>query len=171
MPAQPSGNHSTHIQRQKVLGASLAAVAACLLLISSVPSFSGASLVFFRKTAPLYALVAVLFGTGGWWTVQTYQLLWRRGRSEWERLVFDSGVRLFGRSMAAFFVAGSAWLGWTIGPGQNDPWRWLAAVLLSGVVFGVPVALHLGYYWGSRIATLSGIERDSLVEVGDHPVT
>jgi hypothetical protein len=41
--------------------------------------------------------------------------------------------------------------------------------LLAGLFFATPVALHLGYWWGSIFAALTGVEHDHQVEVGEPP--
>jgi hypothetical protein len=115
-----------------------------------------------------FALFAVIFAVGGWWTARTWRHLWRAGRSQWERLVYDSGVRGFGFSTAVAVTAIIARLGWAtdsagfFGPMMNFG-------LLAGLFFGTPVALHLGYWWGSRFAALTGVEHDHQVEVGEPP--
>jgi H+/Cl- antiporter ClcA len=58
-----------------------------------------------------FLLFAVIFGVGGWWTARTWRKLWRAGRSQWERLVYDYGVRGFGFSTAVGLIAIITWLG------------------------------------------------------------
>ena len=41
----------------------------------------------------------------------------------------------------------------------------MTAGLLAGLLFGTPVALHLGYFWGTTFAALTGVEHDHRVEV------
>jgi hypothetical protein len=115
-----------------------------------------------------FALFAVIFALGGWWTARTWRQLWRAGRSPWERLVYDCGVRLFGFSNAISIILIVSWLGSTadystlFGPMMN-----LGA--LAGVFFGVPVALHFGYWFGTTFAAVTGVEHDKRVEVGEPP--
>jgi hypothetical protein len=59
-----------------------------------------------------FLLFAVIFGVGGWWTARTWRKLWRAGRSQWERLVYDYGVRGSGFGTAVGLVAIITWLGW-----------------------------------------------------------
>jgi len=40
---------------------------------------------------------------------------------------------------------------------------------LAGAFFGVPVALHLGYFWGKIFAAMVNVERDSKLEIGEPP--
>jgi hypothetical protein len=115
-----------------------------------------------------FALFAVIFAVGGWWTARTWRQLWRAGRSRWERLVYDSGVRGFGFSTAVAVTAIIARLGWaTDSDGLFGPMMTFG--LLAELFFGTPVALHLGYWWGSRFAALTGVEHDHQVEVGEPP--
>ena len=111
------------------------------------------------------ALFAVIFAVGGWWTARTWRQLWRAGRSRWEWLVYDSGVRGFGFSTAVAVTAIITRLGWANdSDGFFGPMMTLG--LLAGLFFGTPVALHLGHWWGSRFAALTGVEHDHQVEVG-----
>jgi hypothetical protein len=115
-----------------------------------------------------FALFAVIFTVGGWWTARTWRQLWRAGRSPWERLVYDSGVRGFGFSTAVGLTAIITRLGWaTDSTGLFGPMMTFG--LLAGLFFGTPVALHLGYWWGSSIAALTGVEHDLRIEVGEPP--
>jgi len=41
--------------------------------------------------------------------------------------------------------------------------------MLAGVFFGVPVALHLGYFWGKGFAAIVNAEHDSKSEIGEPP--
>jgi hypothetical protein len=66
-------------------------------------------------------MFAVIFAAGGWWTARTWRQLWRAGRSPWERLGWATdSAGLFGPMMTAG--------------------------LLAALLFGTPVALHLGYF-------------------------
>jgi hypothetical protein len=115
-----------------------------------------------------FALFAVIFAVGGWWTARTWRQLWRRGRSHWERLVYDFGVRGFGFAMAVSLVVIVAWLGWTADSGAIFGPMMLAGAL-AGLFFGVPVALHMGYFWGTNFAKLLRIDREPRIEIGEPP--
>lgn len=115
-----------------------------------------------------FALFAVIFAIGGWWAPRTWRQLWRAGRSPWERFVYDYGVRGFGFSTAVGLTAIITWLGWaTDSNGLFGPM--MTAGLLAGLFFGTPVALYLGYFWGTSFAALTGVEHDQRVEVGEPP--
>src|ERR1700685_1595139 len=115
-----------------------------------------------------FALFAVIFAVGGWWTARTWRAVWRAGRRQWERLVYDSGVRGFGFGTAVAITAIIARLGWaTDSDGLFGPMMTLG--LLAGLFFGTPVALHLGYWWGNIFAKLTDVEHDHKVEVGEPP--
>jgi len=121
-----------------------------------------------RNRAAILGLFAVIFAIGGWWTVHTWRQLWRRGRSPRERLIYDYGVRGFGFSTAVslFFII--TWLGW-----MNDSGTLFGSLMTGGAIaalfFGVPVSLHLGYFWGRALAAVAGAEGDPRVEVGEPP--
>jgi hypothetical protein len=115
-----------------------------------------------------FALFAVIFAIGGWWTARTWRRLWRMGRSPRERLVYDYGVRGFGFSTAVGLTAIITRLGWAAdSAGLFGPM--MTGGLLSGLFFGTPVALHLGYFWGTTFAALTGVEHDHRVELGEPP--
>ncbi len=145
-----------------------ASIAALLLTESGIngtwPDFQHVVMTRWR----FFALFAVIFAVGGWWTARTWRHLWRAGRSPWERLVYDYGVRLFGFSTAISIILIVSWLGSTADYGAlSGPMMPLGA--LAGVFFGVPVALHLGYWWGTTVAAVTGVEHDHQVEVGEPP--
>jgi hypothetical protein len=115
-----------------------------------------------------FALFGVIFAVGGWWTVRTWRQLWRAGRSRWERVVYDYGVRGFGFSTAVALTAIITRLGWaTDSAGLFGPMMLLG--LFAGLFFGTPVALHLGYIWGTAFAAMTGIDHDDRIEVGKPP--
>lgn len=111
---------------------------------------------------------SLMFAVGGWWTARTWRHLWRCGRSAWERLVYDYGVRLFGFATAISIIIIVGWLGSTADSGiLFGPMMILGA--LAGFFFGVPVALNLGYWWGSTLAVIVNAEHDSTLEIGEPP--
>ena len=115
-----------------------------------------------------FALFAVIFAVGGWWTARTWRQLWRAGRSPWERLVFDRGVRGFGLQTGISLIAIIAWVGWREdSDGMFGPM--MIGGALAGLFFGVPVALHMGYFWGMNVARVIGVGRDPRVEIGEPP--
>lgn len=144
--------------RVRLLVAACSGLLAYGLILSSLPHYQrlGHGPRLLRLIAALSFALAAMYAAAGWWTVQTCQVLWRRGREQWDRMVFGLGVRLVGLPVAATLVVVSAWVGLRIG--ANAP-RSLAAGLLTGVVFGVPVGLHLGYLCGLVLARVSAIEK------------
>jgi hypothetical protein len=115
-----------------------------------------------------FTLFAVIFAVGGWWSARTWRQLWRAGRSPWERLVYDYGVRGFGLYMAvAITVILSSLGGATDASGLWGPMMMFG--LLAGLFFGTPVALHLGYFWGTTFAAMTSAEHDLHLEVGEPP--
>ncbi len=118
--------------------------------------------------AALFCVVGMLFALGGGWTVRTWKALWRRGRSQRERLMYDYGVRSMGLITAVSIFLIVTWLGWTADSGRFlGPW--MIAGALAGLCWSVPVSLHLGYFWGHAFATMVGAERDSRLEIGEPP--
>jgi hypothetical protein len=116
----------------------------------------------------LLAIITSPFGIGAWWTVRTWKRLWRRGRTPHEQLVYGYGVRLFGFLTAISIILIVSWLGSTADYGTVfGPTMILGT--LAGVFFGVPVALHFGYWWGTAFAALTGVETDHQIEVGEPP--
>jgi hypothetical protein len=111
---------------------------------------------------------STIFAVGGWWTAHTWRQLWRTGRSRWERVVYDSGIRGFGFATGVSLIAIVTWLGWTADSGPLFGPMMLTG-LLAGLFFGVPVALHMGYFWGTAFAVRTGVEHDPRVEVGKPP--
>jgi hypothetical protein len=115
-----------------------------------------------------FALFAVIFAVGGWWTARTWRQLWRCGRSAWERLAYDYGVRLIGFSNAIGLILISSWLGWTADSGPLFGAMMIAGAL-AGVFFGLPVMLYFGYFMGSIFAAIVKAEHDSNAEIGEPP--
>jgi hypothetical protein len=144
----------------------LAAIAAGLS-VATVLNFSGIDFALKTRGTGL-ALFAALFAVGGWWTARTWNQLWRRGRGAWERLVYDSGVRTFGYSTAVSLFIIVTWLGWTADSGRLFGPLMMGGAL-AGMFFGLPVALHAGYYWGRTFALFVGVERDPRLEAGEPP--
>jgi hypothetical protein len=144
----------------------LAAIAAGLS-VATILSFSGIDFAIETKGA-LPALFAAIFSVGGWWTARTWNKLWRCGRSDWERLVYDHGVRIFGYSAAVSVFITMTWLGWSADSGPHFGPLVMGGAL-AGIFFGLPVSLHAGYFWGRMFALFSSVERDPRVEVGEPP--
>lgn len=115
----------------------------------------------------LLALPGLIFAIGGWWTVHTWKRVWRKGRSSWERIVYDYGVRMSGFIMAVAHIFLYSSLGWMSDSGGR------VGLMLGGAItavfFGVPISLHLGYFGGIALAALLGVKNDPRVEVGEPP--
>jgi len=115
----------------------------------------------------LLVAIASPFGIGAWWTVHTWRRLWRCGRNKRERLIYDYGVRGYGVVMAIAIICIVSWLGWTEDAGSFGPM--MAAGILAGIFFGVPISLNMGYFWGKTFTTVVGIEAESRIETGEPP--
>ncbi len=114
------------------------------------------------------AFFSIIFAIGGWWTAHTWRQLWRCGRSAWEILVYNYGVRIFGFSTAILIIFLVSRLG-SAADGSTSFGPMMIFGVLAGVFFGVPVALHLGYFWGCVFATIVNVEHDSKLEIGEPP--
>ncbi len=148
-----------------------AGIGVALLLIAGGPGLSTDGIArFLRSEAKTLAAFAALFGGGGWWLVHSWRLLWRCGRSRWEHSVFDLGVRTFGVAVALLLIVIGASLGINADVGGTA----LAPMMLAGAVvsliFGLPISLHLGHYWGRRCAEVLGVQREPDLEIGDPPL-
>jgi hypothetical protein len=96
-----------------------------------------------------------------WWGVRTCRTLWRHGSTEWGRLVYDVGVRGFGVSVAVVMVACGGYIGAKIvALSSADAVPCAIAGAIFCAVFGMPVALGLGYFWGTQMAWFEGLEPD-----------
>ena len=149
-------NPQPNAWRLRLLVAICSALFVYGLIVSGLPHYQhlshGARLL--RLIGPLSVALAATYAAAGWWAARSWQILWRRGRDRWQRIVFDRGVRLVGLPIALCCTVSLTWLGWRIG--ASEP-RVLAAGLITGVVVGVPVGLHLGYLCGLVFARVSGI--------------
>jgi hypothetical protein len=98
-----------------------------------------------------------------WWSYRTVRSLWRRGTSEWGRLVYDLGVRGFGAFMGVFLFVGSAYVGaMVLATSKEDRIGCAVAGAIVGAILGTPVGLGMGYFWGTTMAAFLGLEPDSM---------
>jgi hypothetical protein len=104
------------------------------------------------------SVLAALF----WWGYRTCRNLWRRGTSAWGNLVYNYGVRGYGATMAVFLIALSGYVGATqLATSEDDRFACTVVGLVFGALFGTPVALGLGYFWGVWFARVKGLEPDT----------
>jgi len=95
----------------------------------------------------------------GWWEVRTCRALWRRGTTEWGRLVYDLGVRCFGVRTAIVRVGLGGYCGAEgLADSSGDAARCAIAGALLGAAFGTPIALGMGYCWGAQRAWMYRLE-------------
>lgn len=160
--------------RSPYAGLALSTLAACsivaTLVIYSDVEVNLSQFIYVLRTRP-GPLVAfgLLFASGGWWTVRTWRRLWRRGRSPWEHVVYDYGVRGFGIVVAAALIVIFALFDWKSESGLPDGLL-AAGGALAAMFFGTPVALNLGYLWGAAYAAATGAEKDPKIEEGEPPL-
>jgi hypothetical protein len=125
----------------------------------------------FRAWVPLVGFCASVFAIGGWWTVFTWRRIWRRGRSDRERVLYNYGVRGFGVFGSVGITLFITWLGWTAD--SADSHKFLGPLttggFLAGIFFGIPLSLQMGYFWGVLFAAFLGAESDSRAEQGEPP--
>jgi hypothetical protein len=100
------------------------------------------------------SVVVLWCGVSGFCGVRAWRRLWRSGRTPTERFVYDFGVRGFGAItiLVAPVVAGSVI--WRMLSATHDPAAWLAALVCAilSVVVTWPLALWLGFVWGSMMS-------------------
>ena len=91
----------------------------------------------------------------------TWRRLWRRGRDRWEQIVYDSGVRGFGRlAWIANALGAPLWKAWD----RGAPLLSLAVAreVLSAALLGASLWLWAGYWWGRAMARTFGVRRTAL---------
>jgi hypothetical protein len=122
----------------------------------------------FAHRGTIFVFWAPLFGIAGWWAAHAWNQLWRRGRSDRERMVYDYGVRGFGALGALGSILYGAWQGW-----QNDDGQLFGSLMifgiLAGLFLGTPFFLHFGHWWGTTMAKFMGLEADARNERGEPP--
>jgi hypothetical protein len=108
-----------------------------------------------------YLLLASAVLVACWWARYTYRLLWRKGTTEWGHWVYDKGVRSFGVTVSVTLVVIGGYLGGTVVALSNDD---VVGCTLAGAafgaLFGLPVSLWLGYFWGAQAAWVYGLKAD-----------
>jgi hypothetical protein len=99
-------------------------------------------------------VVVLWCGLSGFFGVRAWRRLWRSGRTPAERFVYDVGVRGFGAItiLVAPVVAGGVI--WRTLSATHDPAAWMAALVCAilSVVVTWPLALWLGFVWGSMMS-------------------
>jgi hypothetical protein len=97
-----------------------------------------------------------------WWGIRTCRALWRRGTSRWGVLVYNYGVRLFGGMAAIGITFIGGYVGATVAAVSDaDVTRCMIAGAFLAAIFGIPVALGMGYWWGCEMARFYGLEPDA----------
>lgn len=95
------------------------------------------------------------------WGVRTCRTLWRRGTTPWGRLVYNFGVRGFGVANAVAWTLCAGYLGATqLATGPEDTLRCAIGAAVLTALFGTPVSLGLGYWWGTKMAWFAGLTPD-----------
>ena len=143
------------------LGALASAACAIAAILVARQALGRAPLPLTAPRLLLFLSLVFPFAGAGVATVQTWRRLWRRGRDPWEQTVYDRGVRGFGGSMAVLspVIAVAVTLG---SSSERDATGLAGAVavgLVVGVLFGTPVALWGGYWWGRGMASTFGLSR------------
>jgi hypothetical protein len=103
-------------------------------------------------------LVVIWCGLSGFCGVRSWRRLWRHGCTPAERFVHDCGVRGFGNIalLVAPVVAGSVI--WRRLNAAHDSAAWMAAIVCAvlSLIVTWPLALWLGFVWGSMTSRLGG---------------
>ena len=108
----------------------------------------------------LSALVLLAIGVLVW-GVRTCRVLWRRGTTPWGRLVYNFGVRGVGAANAVVGALYAGYLGATqLATGPEDAVRCAIGAAIVAALFYTPVALGLGYVWGTWMAWFAGLTPD-----------
>jgi hypothetical protein len=95
------------------------------------------------------------------WGFRTCRALWRQGITPWGRLVYNYGVRGFGVANAvAWTVLGGYFGATTIASSPDDALRCAIGTAFLTALFGTPIALGLGYWWGTTMAAFRGLAPD-----------
>lgn len=144
-------------------------IVATLVIYSDIEMNLSQVLYVLRTRSGPLVVFGLLFAIGGWWTVRTWRRLWRRGRSPWEHIVYDYGVRGFGFGLATALIVIFALIDWKSESGPPDELL-AAGGALAAIFFGTPVALNLGYFWGAAYAASIGAEKDPKIEKGEPPL-
>ena len=95
------------------------------------------------------------------WGYRTCRALWRRGTTPWGRLVYNYGVRGCGIANAISWTILGGYVGATmIATSQDDVLRCAIGAAILTALFGTPVALGLGYWCGTKMASFAGLNPD-----------
>lgn len=113
-------------------------------------------------------VVTLWCGLSGFFGVRSWRRLWRSARTPSERFVYDFGVRGLGAIaiLMAPVVAGSVI--WRMLNAAHDSAAWIAALVCAilSLIVTWPLALWLGFFWGSMMSRL-GCYRERGVRDGD----
>ena len=102
------------------------------------------------------ALIALVLGGLLVFGVWTWRRLWRSGRTPWERIVYDQGVKRFGLATGVGLALLPPAIEW--GPLRlvNVFTAAYVAEAVVGALVGLPIALWGGYLWGRTMADVVG---------------
>lgn len=97
-----------------------------------------------------------------WWGYRTFRALWRGGETRWSHLVYGQGARGFGVMMAMIFSTCGGYFGWVL-PASSIGYHLTFTVVgaMFGAIFGFPVGLGIGWFWGTLMAATLGLEPDA----------
>jgi hypothetical protein len=116
----------------------------------------------------LFSPVAAIFAFGGWWTVRSWRVLWRRGRSRREKIVYDTGVRGVGFTTAVGLCVLLTYSANEL-DGAESFGLLTCLAATTGLFLGFPISLHFGYFWGQALCNLTNVEEDPQLERGQPP--
>lgn len=105
------------------------------------------------------AVIASVLAVAGLVTVLVWRRLWRRGRDEWEKVVYDYGVRLGAPTMTLLAMMYWLWRSAIVADTSSAGMSRLPLVLLGTVVGILPLALCVSYFAGVFFAHLRGMKR------------
>lgn len=154
-------DHMMRAPHAASLGALVSALCAIAAILIARQALGRAPLPLTAPRLLFFLALALLFAGAGVATVHTWRRLWRRGRDPWEQTVYDRGVRGFGASMAILspVIAIASTLSSSSERNATGFSGAVAVGLVLGVLFGTPVALWGGYWWGRGLASTFGLSR------------
>lgn len=146
-------------RRRRAVFVAIAVFVSIVLVVFSpdLPSATRGSVRVLVAEWGFVSFVAVCAAASAHATSIVIHKYWRIGESDWEKVVFNSGVRGFGSlSCLCFFLYGVLRFVDFAAPLGTTLWVLALAFLVSTLVV-LPVCLLWGYTWGAGMAKFMGL--------------